>query len=35
MIEMEVGVGGCAYQFRPKDVLWGSKPVDLRAIAIY
>ena len=32
MIEMGVGVGGCVYELRPKDVLWGSNPAPLRSL---
>ena len=32
---IEVGVGGRVSQVRPKDVLWGSNPATLRAMAIH
>jgi hypothetical protein len=35
MIEMGVEVGGRLFQIRPKNVLWVSNPVILRAMAIH
>ena len=35
MIEMEIDIGGRVYQFRAKDVLWGSNPTTLMAVALH